>query len=87
MIFKDGKGKKHILSDNRFVHSEFWFPCTVEGLVVIGGLKEHLVGSSSVYQIGGQPGHRSEEHVFVLKSIIAKYREQERQLFCKHQIC
>ena len=49
MILKGGKGKKHILSDNRFVHSKFWFPRTVEGLVVIGGLKEHLIGRSSIY--------------------------------------
>ena len=48
MIFKGGKGRKHILSDNRFVHSKFWFPCTVEGLVVVGGLKESLVGGSSI---------------------------------------
>ena len=76
MIFKGGKGRKHILSDNRFVHSKFWFPRTVEGLVVIGGLKKPLVEGSSIYQIGGQPGHRSEEHVFVLKSVIAMYRTQ-----------
>ena len=48
MIFKGGKGRKHILSDNRFVHSKFWFPRTVEGLVVVGGLKESLVGGSSI---------------------------------------
>ena len=80
MIFKGGKGRKHILSDNRFVHSKFWFPRTVEGLVVVGGLKETLVGRSSIYQIGGQPGHRSEEHVFVLKSIVARYKAQGKPL-------
>ena len=80
MIFKGGKGRKHILSDNRFVHSKFWFPRTVEGLVVIEGLKKPLVEGSSVYQIGGQPGHRSEEHVFVLKSVIARYRTQGKQI-------
>ena len=80
MIFKGGNGRKHILSDNRFVHSKFWFPRTVEGLVVIGGLKEPLVEGSSIYQIGGQPGHRSEEHVFVLKSVIARYRTQGKHI-------
>jgi hypothetical protein len=39
------------------------------------GLKEPLVGGSSIYQIGGQPNHRAEEHVFVLKSIVVKYRK------------
>ena len=80
MIFKGGKGRKHILSDNRFVHSKFWFPRTVEGLVVIGGLKEPLVEGSSIYQIGVQPGHRSEEHVFVLKSILAKCKAQGKAI-------
>ena len=35
-----------------------------------------LVGGSSIYQIGGQPGHRSEELVYVLKSVIARQRAQ-----------
>ena len=35
---------------------------------------------SSIYQIGGQPGHRSEEHVFVLKSIIVRQRAQGKQV-------
>ena len=33
-----------------------------------------------MYQIGGQPGHCSEEHVFVLKSIIARQRAQGKQI-------
>ena len=32
-----------------------------------------LIDCSSIYQIGGQPGHRAEELVFSSKSIIAKY--------------
>ena len=43
MIFKDGKGKRHNLSANRFIHSKFWLPRLVKGLVVIEGLKEPLV--------------------------------------------
>ena len=35
---------------------------------------------SSIYQIGGQPGHRAEELVFVLKSVIAKQRFQGKAL-------
>ena len=30
---------------------------------------------ADIYQIGGQPGHRSEELLFVMKSIISKYRK------------
>ena len=51
-----------------------------EGLVVEDGLKEALVNGSSIYQIGGQPGHRSEELLFVLKSVVARSREQGRMI-------
>ena len=40
------------------------------------GLRGPLLEGLTMYQIGGQPGHRAEEHVFVLKSLIAKYREE-----------
>ena len=80
MIFKGGKGRRHNLSANRFIHSKFWFPRLVEGLVVLEGLKKPLVNGSSMYQIGGQPGHRAEELVFAMKSIIAKYRNEGKSL-------
>ena len=77
MIFKGGKkGKRENLSDNRFIHSKTWWPRTVEGLTVLGGLKEPLISNSSIYQIGGQPGHRSEELVFSIKSLIARQRQE-----------
>ena len=72
MIFKGGKkGKRENLSDNRFIHSKTWWPRTVEGLTVVGAIKEPLISKSSIYQIGGQPGHRSEELVFSVRSLIA----------------
>jgi hypothetical protein len=43
-------------------------------------MKWPLIEKSSIYQIGGQPGHRSEEHVFILKSVIAKYRSEGKQI-------
>ena len=73
MIFKGGKGKRENLSENRFIHSKFWFPRLVEGLIVGEGLKKPLIDGSSMYQIGGQPGHRCEELIFTMKSIISKY--------------
>ena len=30
MIFKGGKGKKEVLSDNRFIHSKSWMPSSVQ---------------------------------------------------------
>ena len=73
MIYK-GKGSREILPNNRFIHCKDWLPRAAEGLVVEDGLKEPLIAGSSIYQIGGQPGHRPEELVFSLKSIIALYK-------------
>ena len=36
-----------------------------------------------MYQIGGQPGHRPEELVFVMKSIIAKYIKEGKMVILK----
>jgi hypothetical protein len=84
MIFKNGcSGRKEILSDNRFIHSKLFFARTTEALVVEDGLKWPLLKGSSKYQIGGQPGHRSEELIFVVKSMIAKYRMCKKQLVVK----
>ena len=47
-------------------------------MVVEDELKTPLVANSSIYQIGGKPGHRPEELVFVIKSIVAKYRSQAK---------
>jgi len=78
MIFKGGKGKREMLPDNRFIHSKSWMPRLVEALVVQGGLKGPLVDSSSIYQIGGQAGHRAEEMIFTMKSVIAKQRAEKK---------
>ena len=80
MMFKGGKGRREVLSDNRFIHSKSWLPRTVEALVVMGGLREPLVDGSTKFQVGGQPGHRVEELIFVMKSTIAKYRSERKQV-------
>ena len=46
-------------------------PRTVEAMVV-DKMKYPLVSSSSIYQVGGLPGHSVDEHIFTIKSIIAK---------------
>ena len=80
MIFKGGKGRRENLTENRFIHSISWLQRTAKAMLVEEGLKESLVEGSSMNQVGGQPGHRAQEHVFVLKSIIAKYREEGKLL-------
>ena len=80
MIYKGGKGRREKLENNRFIHSKSWFPRTAEACLVEEGMKQALVDGSSMYQIGGHPGHRAEELIFVLKSIIAKYVGAGKQI-------
>ena len=59
MIFKGGKGKKReSLDANRFIHSKGFFARAAEGLITEDCLTTPLLAGSSVFQIGGQPGHR-----------------------------
>ena len=80
MIFKGGKGKKEVLSDNRIIHSKSWMPRLAEALLVEGGMKQPLVEKSTIYQIGGQSKHRPEELIFSIKSLVAKIREEKRPI-------
>ena len=67
MVYKNGSGgRREVLSDHRFIHCKDFWARTAEGLVIEDGLKRPLLEGSSIYQIGGQPGHRSEELVFVM---------------------
>ena len=43
IIFKGGEEKRHILADNRFIHSHPWWPRLVEELTVEEGLKQPLL--------------------------------------------
>ena len=51
-----------------------------EGLEVEDGLKDPLVKGSSIFQIGWQSGHRSEELMFVVKSVVAMYRKKGKMV-------
>ena len=77
-IYK-GKGKKEDLENMRFIHSKSYLPRTVEA-VLVDGMKEEILAGSSCYQIGGQPGHRSQEHLFTVKSVIAKVTEDNKAI-------
>ena len=74
------KGRPEILENNRFIHCKEWWPRVAESLVVEDGLKTPLLNGSSIYQIGGQPGHRSEELMFVFKSVVAMYRKKGKMI-------
>ena len=40
--------------------------------VVVGRMKERILEASSIYQVGGQPGHSTDESIFAIKSLIAR---------------
>ena len=66
-----GKGKKDDLENSRYIHLKDWLPRTCDSLLV-DLMKERILASSSIFQIGGQEGHRTQEHLFTLRSIIAR---------------
>ena len=68
MIWKQ-KGPADVLKNSRFIHmKENFLPRTCEALVV-GKMKNCILNSSSKFQVGGQPGHGPEEHIFTIKSV------------------
>ena len=54
-----------------------FLPRTCEALVA-GKMKQCILAGSSKYQVGGQPGHSPEEHIFTIKSIWAMLEEQKK---------
>ena len=43
--------------------------------LTVNKMKEDIINSGNKYQIGGIPGHRVEEHLIVVKSIIQRYMD------------
>ena len=71
MLYK-GKGLAEIMDNNRFIHSKVWMPRLFEDLVVTK-MKSKVQEKTTKFQIGGMKGHRSTEHLFSVKSVIAYY--------------
>ena len=68
-IYK-GKGSKLELKNSRFIHLKDWLPRTCDALIV-DKMKPDILAASSIFQIGGQAGHRTQEHLFTVRSVIA----------------
>ena len=62
-------GSSQDLANSRFIHMKEALAKITESLVV-KGMKEDILEASSKFQIGGQPGMRTNFHLFVLKSMI-----------------
>ena len=79
MIWKQ-KGPAEILKNNRFIHTkETFLPRTCEALAT-NKMKECILSQSSKYQVGGQPGHSPEEHIFSIKSVWQMFEMMDKGL-------
>ena len=71
-IFKSGN--RNALESYRYVHIKDWMPRVFDG-IVFSKMKQCLVSNMSKFQIGAKPGHRAQEHIFVLNSVIELYKK------------
>ena len=67
-----GKGESDDLNNHRNIHTKDYLPKAFETIVVEKS-KAKIVHQVSKFQIGAIPGHRSQEHLFVLKSTMTLY--------------
>ena len=72
--------KKEDLQSNRYIHcKESYLPRAVESMVV-KEMEPSILAATSIFQIGGVPGHRPQEHLFCLKSLQEKYQRDKKLL-------
>ena len=74
MIWKR-KGPMNMLQNQRFLHMKDALARTIDALIV-QKIKPQIVKSTSKFQVGGIPGHSMEEHLLVLKTLIARMEEK-----------
>ena len=72
-----GKGPRGILDNQRHIHTKDEFP-KFFGHLVVAASKDKMLDNMTKFQIGTKPGHRAQEHLFVLKSVIALYLHYNR---------
>ena len=66
------KGSKENLNNHRYIHMKNCLPRLTESLTV-SMTKDAIIQNGTKFQIGGIPGHRVEEHLIVVKSVIQLY--------------
>ena len=79
MLWK-GKGHAEVLKNSRFLHMKSFLPRACEA-VIVNKMKEKIPESSSIFQVGGQPGHLTEESIFIIKSIMAGTEASGKSFF------
>ena len=71
--------RKEDLEANRYIHCKEWLARTVEAMVV-KEMEPEIQMATSRFQIGGVPGHRPQEHLFSVKSMISKYMVEREMI-------
>ena len=66
------KGDLSDYNSQRNIHTKEYVPKLFEGIIVDKS-KDKIVSTCSKFQIGGIPTHRSQEHLFCVKSVVALY--------------
>ena len=74
-----GSGPKNLLENYRFIHMKDDFSKTF-GNVIMDKARDAIFRNMSKFQIGARPGHRAQEHLFVVKSVISHYYQQDKAL-------
>ena len=77
-IYK-GKGCKDDLGNLRNIHTKLETP-KFFGHMVINAAKGKIIENMSKFQLGTKPGHRAQEHLFVMRSIIELYEMNGKAL-------
>ena len=67
-----GTGKRNNLNNMRHIHMKTEFP-KFFGHLVVSAAKQTIVCNMSKFQIATKPGHRAQENLYVLKSVIDLY--------------
>ena len=70
-LFK-GKGEKNEFSNQRNIHTKLDVP-KLFGHMVMSHAKGKIIANMTKFQIGTKTGHRAQEHLFTLKSVISLY--------------
>ena len=78
-VYKNS-GDRAILDNYRHLHIKQDIP-KVFGHMVMSVAKSFISKNLTKFQIGARAGHRPQEHLFVLKSVIGLYAQHQKPLF------
>ena len=73
------KGDPSNLNSKRHIHTKTEIPKYFRHMVTTA-IKPMIVDNMSPFQIGAVPGHRSQEHLFSVKSVIAMFEEENEAI-------